>query len=80
MHDKLPQRYGSQTFVVETNGERGTLWLWPVEDAERLDSLRATVGLLPIAEYMEAVEASCGQPVVWDRTKTAAEMAELRGW
>ena len=54
--------------------------LGPVEDAERLDSLHAAVGLPPIAEYPEAVEAACGQPAVWDRTKPAAEMAEMRGW
>lgn len=80
MHDKQPQRYGSQTFLVNVDGEQGTLWLWPVEDAVRLDSLRAAVGLQPIADYLMAVEEACGQPVVWDRTKTAAQMAELRVW
>lgn len=56
------------------------MWLWPVEDAERLDSLRAAVGLPPIAEYLEAVEAACGRPVVWERTKTVAETTEMREW
>lgn len=54
--------------------------LWPVEDAARRGSLRAAAGLTPIAEYLEAVEAACGRPVLWDRTKTAAETAETRGW
>lgn len=80
MHDNLPQIYGSQTLSVDVNGDRGTLWLWPVEDAERLDSLRTTVGLPPIADYLKAVEAACGRPVVWDRTKTAVDMAGMRGW
>lgn len=81
MHDKLPQRFGSQTFFIgSADGEQNTLWLWPVEDSERIDSLRATVGLPSIAEYLEDVEEAIGQPVVWDRSKTAEEMARMRGW
>lgn len=80
MHDKLPQHYGSQTFAADPNGRGGALRLWPVEDAARRGSLRAAAGLTPIAEYLEAVEAACGRPVLWDRTKTAAETAETRGW
>lgn len=81
MHDKFPQRFGSQTVSIESaDGEQSTLWLWPVEDPERIDSLRATVGLSSIAEYLEVVEEAIGQPVVWDRSKTAEEMARMRGW
>lgn len=80
MHDKLPQHYGLQTFAADPNGRGGALRLWPVEDAARRGSLRAAAGLTPIAEYLEAVEAACGRPVLWDRTKTAAETAETRGW
>jgi len=45
----LPQRYGTQ-FVREDNGE----WLpYDLENPEKVDELRAQIGLYPIAEDLE---------------------------
>lgn len=73
-HDGLPQRYGTQSHMKLLNGTLEIFCLWPVEDADRLDSLRAAVGLPPIAEYLKALEEYIGIPIEWDRTKTVSDM------
>lgn len=63
----LPQRYGTQVnmdiLIVGDVEESKTFSLWPVEDMEHLDSLRASVGLQPIDEYLEIVRESVGQTI-----------------
>ena len=66
----LPQRYGTQVnmdiLIVGDVEESKTFSLWPVEDMEHLDSLRASVGLQPIDEYLEIVRESVGQSITKD--------------
>lgn len=66
----LPQRYGTQVnmdiLIVGDVEESKTFSLWPVEDMEHLDSLRASVGLQPIDEYLEIVKESVGQTITKD--------------
>ena len=66
----LPQRYGTQVnmdiLIVGDVEEPKTFSLWPVEDMEHLDSLRASVGLQPIDEYLEIVRESVGQSITKD--------------
>ena len=66
----LPQRYGTQVnmdiLIVDDVEESKTFSLWPVEDMEHLDSLRASVGLQPIDEYLEIVRESVGQSITKD--------------
>ena len=57
MYDRLqmtrdqPQRYGTQMTCPYGSGQ----WtLWRLEDAERVDELRASVGLGPVAEYVDS--------------------------
>ena len=77
MEEGKPQIYGTQIKITGTIifGEEQTLpmYLWPVEDPAALDSLRASVGLSPIEEYLEASGASIGSPVVWDPARTVAD-------
>lgn len=69
-HKGLPQRYGTQVnmdiLIVGDTEESKTVSLWPVEDMEHLDSLRASVGLQPIDEYLETVRESVGQTIIKD--------------
>ncbi len=53
------QRYGTQLNEVE-----GTLRLEPVEQPAAVDSLRAGLGLPPLAEYLRAIEEATGMKVV----------------
>ena len=66
----LPQRYGTQAnmdiLIVGDVEESKTISLWPVEDMEHLDSIRASVGLQPIEEYLEIVRESVGQSITKD--------------
>lgn len=57
MYDRLqmakdqPQRYGTQMTCPYGTGQ----WtLWRLEDADRVDEFRASVGLGPIAEYIDS--------------------------
>ena len=76
MEEGKPQIYGTQIKITGTIifGEEQTLpmYLWPVEDPAALDSLRSSIGLPPIEEYLES-SGLFGQPVVWDPTRTVAD-------
>lgn len=47
----LPQRYGSQ---FDLSG--GTFSLYPIEDSANVDARRATLGLMPLAAYVDFVK------------------------
>lgn len=76
MEEGKPQIYGTQIKITGTIifGEEQTLpmYLWPVEDPAALDSLRSSIGLPPIEEYLES-SGLFGQPVVWDPARTVAD-------
>lgn len=76
MEEGKPQIYGTQIKITGTIifGEEQTLpmYLWPVEDPAALDSLRSSIGLPPIEEYLES-SGLFGLPVVWDPTRTVAD-------
>lgn len=73
-HKGLPQRYGTQVtmdiLIVGDTEESKTYSLWPVEDMEHLDSIRASAGLPPIDEYLEIVSESVGQTITKDTSST----------
>lgn len=82
MREGLPQRYGTQT-VSHTRLIDGdstyvekSAALWPVENPEKVDSLRAAVGLIPLGEYLRLVETTSGVPCVWDPALTVEVAAE----
>lgn len=78
MNKRRPQRYGSQTVVLNIAGSGMEIMLWPVADAERLDSLRHTVGLQPIEKYLSLFESTYGRKAVWDPSITVEKMDSLR--
>ena len=65
MKQNRPQRYGSQ--VVQFGSiDAMKLYLWPVETPAELDSLRASAGLSPIAEYLNQVYKESGIEVKYE--------------
>lgn len=83
MRENCPQRYGTQTVSVSrmiggdsTRMER-QCWLWPVENPDRLDSLRNVMGLIPIAAYLREVERVYGAPCRWDPQLSVEQMEAL---
>lgn len=67
MHEGKPQRYGTQikmsTVFVGDTLETNAYALWPVEDADKLDSLRNRVGLPPIDAFIEETEKTLGAKI-----------------
>lgn len=52
MKRNRPQRYGSQS-IQFGSPDNMHLYIWPVENAEILDSLRSLVGMQPISDYIQ---------------------------
>lgn len=84
MRERRPQRYGTQTVSVShvIDGDSTRMeqqcWLWPVEQPERLDSLRNAMELEPIETYLRMVEAVYGIPCRWDPTLSVERIEALR--
>lgn len=77
MKQNRPQRYGSQ--VVQFGSiDAIKLYLWPVETPAELDSLRASVGLSPIAEYLNQVYKESGIEVKYEPTITVEAINAMR--
>lgn len=76
MEEGKHQIYGTQIKMVATIVDDKIamqLCLWPVENPATLDSLRSTVGLSPIEEYLKTSSESIGQEIVWDKEKAVTD-------
>jgi hypothetical protein len=76
VYEGMPQRYGTQW-----RGSAQGLEPYPIEDASKVDALRAELGLPPLAE----LRAQAPPPTPWDATDAARDVAELEwrrrvGW
>lgn len=71
MNAGKPQKYGTQAYSVTEDGKT-VIYIWPVEDPDRLDALRKSVGLSPIKEYLEIVKQQ-GVEIIYDRAKTVKD-------
>lgn len=73
-----PQRYGSQTVQFGTPGDM-QLYVWPVENPATLDSLRESVGISPLADYLDQLAEITGIRPQFIPTLTIEELNEMRG-
>ncbi len=76
MGEGKPQIYGTQIKMNATIVDYEItmqFFLWPVENPIVLDSLRNTMGLSPIKEYLQNSSESIGQEIVWDEKITIAD-------
>lgn len=71
MNAGKPQKYGTQAYSLVEYGKT-MIYIWPVEDPDKLDALRKSVGLMPIEDYLEMVKQQ-GLEMIYDKTKTVAE-------
>lgn len=77
MGEGKPQIYGTQIKMNATIVDDEIamqFFLWPVENPIVLDSLRNTMGLSPIKEYLQNSSESIGQEIVWDEKITIADL------
>lgn len=68
MHSGKKQIYGTQTILQNRDQEGEVLLIWPIQDAERIDSLRKSVNLPPLDDYVELVSSMYGKKCYWDRS------------
>ena len=71
MNAGKPQKYGTQAYSLVEDGKT-VIYIWPVEDPDRLDALRKSVGLMPIEDYLEMVKQQ-GVEIIYDKTKTVKD-------
>lgn len=72
-----PQRYGSQVVQFGTP-DMMHLYVYPIENPGVLDSLRASVGLSPMAEYLDQVSITTGLEVQYNPSMTIEQLEKLR--
>lgn len=77
MGQDRPQRYGTQSVQFGTN-EVQQIHLWPVENPEILDSLRSTVGMSPIVDYLNTLTNITGIKAQFNATLSIEEIKRLR--
>ena len=78
MGQNRPQRYGSQ-LVQSGSADALKLYVWPIEDAAMLDSLRSSVGMSSFSDYLKDIEETMGIAPVYDTTLTIEKLNEMRG-
>ena len=78
MGQNRPQRYGSQ-LVQFGNADNLQLYVWPIEDAEKLDSLRNAVGMSSFYNYLKLIEETMGVTPVHNTTLSIEELNKMRG-
>ena len=54
------------------------LYVYPIENPGVLDSLRASVGLAPMAEYLDQVSITTGLEVQYNPSMTIEQLEKLR--
>ena len=74
MNAGKPQKYGTQAYSLVEDGKT-VIYIWPVEDPDKLDALRKSVGLMPIGEYLEMVKQQ-GVEIIYDKTKTVGDFKQ----
>ena len=77
MRQKRPQRYGSQVLQFgQANAVKS--YVWPVENPMVLDSLRSSVGMSPIADYVNQITETTGIEAIYNPDMTVEEITQMR--
>ena len=74
MNASKPQKYGTQAYSLIEDGKT-VIYIWAVEDPDKLDALRKSVGLMPIGDYLEIVKQQ-GVEIIYDKTKTVGDFKQ----
>ena len=77
MRQKRPQRYGSQVLQFG-QADAVKSYVWPVENPMVLDSLRSSVGMCPIADYVNQITETTGIEAIYNPDMTVEEIPQLR--
>ena len=67
MRSNKKQKYGTQTVSKKIDG-KNVAYVWPIENVNDVDKLRASVGLPTMDSYIQLVGSTYGQEVIFDKT------------
>lgn len=76
MREGKPQKYGTQSYTVTVDG-RQVIYIWPVEDPQRLEELRNEIGAGDIEDIVQLLKAMTGCDVIYDPGLTVREMRKM---
>ena len=77
MRQKRPQRYGSQVLQFG-QADAVKSYVWPVENPMVLDSLRSSVRMCPIADYVNQITETTGIEAIYNPDMTVEEITQMR--
>ena len=77
MKNNRPQRFGSQTVQFGTP-DAMSFYVWPIEEPDKVDSLRATVGLTPLSEYIKQLTEATGIEAKYDPAISVKQLNKMR--
>lgn len=67
------QVYGTQTVIQNVGGE-DVLLIWPIENPDKIDSLRVSMDLIPLNKYIEIVSSTYKKKCYWDESLKIEEI------
>ena len=73
MKSLKPQKYGTQSISKKTENGEDAVYIWPIEDNEKVDELRASVGLPPMDTYLQLAEKQTNRKYNWDKNLTVSD-------
>jgi hypothetical protein len=73
MRSLKKQKYGTQTINQKTKDGDDATYIWPVDNDEKIDELRASVGLPPMNLYLQLVESQLKRKIIWDKNLTISD-------
>lgn len=77
MRNNKKQKYGTQTIgIFYTNKTENIFYIWPIEDNEKVDELRTSVGLPPIDQYLQTFKNHSNSKVIWDKSLSIDDLKE----
>ena len=71
-----PQKYGTQSYTVTSEGKQ-VIYIWPVEDARKLNTLRNEIGAGDIETYVQMLKTTVGCEVIYDPELTVSQMKKM---
>ena len=77
MGNNRPQYYGSQT-VQFGNYDDIKLYVWPIENFHNIDSIRKSIGMSPMNEYIKQLKNATSIEAIYDSTITIEELNIMR--
>lgn len=77
MKNNLPQKYGTQSVQFGTPDSM-KLYIWPIEKPSLVDSLRGSVGLSPMDDYIRQLTEVTGIEAEFDQKISVEQINRLR--